>query len=103
MRKQKKKKCLKSINDMVIRKRNVLLFAALALSTLVMAQEPKLQVVDKVVAVVGKNIILQSDVETSTSRSLPTRPIWSVPFRLFAIMVTASLHRVVALRTCSPR
>ena len=28
-----------------------------------MAQEPKLQVVDKVVAVVGKNIILQSDVE----------------------------------------
>ena len=48
---------------MVIRKRNVLLFAALALSTLVMAQEPKLQVVDKVVAVVGKNIILQSDVE----------------------------------------
>lgn len=30
----------------------------------VMAQEPKIQVIDKVVAVVGKNIILQSDVES---------------------------------------
>lgn len=48
---------------MVMRKRNVLLFAVLALSTVAMAQESKLQVVDKVVAVVGKNIILQSDVE----------------------------------------
>lgn len=64
MKKRKKKKCLKSINDMVMRKRFVLLFAALTLTVVVMAQEPKLQVVDKVVAVVGKNIILQSDIES---------------------------------------
>ncbi|MBR6273171.1 MAG: peptidylprolyl isomerase [Bacteroidales bacterium] len=37
--------------------------AALLLGSLASAQETKLQVVDKVVAVVGKNIILQSDVE----------------------------------------
>ena len=63
MKKQKKKKCLKSINGMIIRKRIVLLYAVLALTLTVHAQESKLQVVDKVVAVVGKNIILQSDVE----------------------------------------
>ena len=44
-------------------KRIQLLIAALLLVELVSAQESKLQVVDKVVAVVGKNIILQSDVE----------------------------------------
>ena len=44
-------------------KRIMLLFMAGALTTVVMAQEPKVQVVDKVIAVVGKNIILQSDVE----------------------------------------
>ena len=49
---------------MVMRKRIVLLYAALALTMAVTAQEPKVQVVDKVVAVVGKNIILQSDIES---------------------------------------
>ena len=47
-----------------MRKRIVLLYAALALTMAVTAQEPKVQVVDKVVAVVGKNIILQSDIES---------------------------------------
>lgn len=42
----------------------VLLSAVLALATAVSAQEPKVQVVDKVAAVVGKNIILQSDIES---------------------------------------
>ena len=49
---------------MDLRKRMGLLFAALAVMMLAQAQEPKVQVVDKVVAVVGKNIILQSDVES---------------------------------------
>ena len=49
---------------MVMRKRIVLLYAVLALTMAVTAQEPKVQVVDKVVAVVGKNIILQSDIES---------------------------------------
>ena len=37
--------------------------AMLGMTVGVMAQQPKVQVIDKVVAVVGKNIILQSDVE----------------------------------------
>lgn len=45
-------------------KRFLLFFVASLLATAVSAQEPKTQVVDKVVAVVGKNIILQSDVES---------------------------------------
>ncbi len=49
---------------MSIRKKIVLLCMALALVAGVKAQQPKVQVVDKVVAVVGKNIILQSDVES---------------------------------------
>lgn len=48
---------------MVMRKRIVLLYAVLVLTTVAMAQESKVQVIDKVVAVVGKNIILQSDIE----------------------------------------
>ena len=40
-----------------------MVLTALMLVGHISAQEPKLQVVDKVVAVVGKNIILQSDVE----------------------------------------
>ena len=49
---------------MELRKRIVLLMAAFAVTMMTHAQEPKVQVVDKVVAVVGKNIILQSDVES---------------------------------------
>lgn len=49
---------------MFMRKRITLLFATMALAVVATAQEPKLQVVDKVVAVVGKNIILQSDIES---------------------------------------
>lgn len=42
----------------------LLLFVVLVgLTTVTIAQEPKVQVIDKVVAVVGKNIILLSDVE----------------------------------------
>ena len=63
MRRRKKKKCLKSINEMLMRKRIILLYAALALTMAASAQD-KVQVVDKVVAVVGKNIILQSDIES---------------------------------------
>ncbi len=37
--------------------------AMLGMTVGIMAQQPKVQVIDKVVAVVGKNIILQSDVE----------------------------------------
>ena len=44
-------------------KRFLLFFVAILMATCLSAQEPKTQVVDKVVAVVGKNIILQSDVE----------------------------------------
>ncbi len=40
-----------------------LIIAALWVATAVQAQEDKVQVIDKVVAVVGKNIILESDVE----------------------------------------
>ena len=47
-----------------MRKRIVLLYAMLALTVAAVAQAPKVQVVDKVVAVVGKNIILQSDIES---------------------------------------
>ncbi len=49
---------------MELRKRIVLLIAALAVTVMTHAQESKVQVVDKVVAVVGKNIILLSDVES---------------------------------------
>lgn len=49
---------------MFMRKKIVLLYVALALAAGVTAQEQKVQVVDKVVAVVGNNIILQSDVES---------------------------------------
>ena len=44
-------------------KRVSLLVAAMLMVTVAIAQEGKTQVVDKVVAVVGKNIILQSDIE----------------------------------------
>ena len=64
MRRQKRKKRLKSINEVIMRKRIVLLYASLVLAMVATAQEPKVQVIDKVVAVVGKNIILQSDVES---------------------------------------
>lgn len=64
MKRQEKKKCLKSIDNMELRKRIVLLIAALAVTVMTHAQESKVQVVDKVVAVVGKNIILLSDVES---------------------------------------
>lgn len=49
---------------MMIRNRISLVVAALAVTMVMQAQEPKVQVVDKVVAVVGQNIILQSDVES---------------------------------------
>ena len=49
---------------MVMRKRIVLLFVMMAVTVAAVAQAPKVQVVDKVVAVVGKNIILQSDIES---------------------------------------
>lgn len=64
MRKQKKKKCLKSIDRMELRKRIGWLFVTLFVTVIAHAQESKVQVIDKVVAVVGKNIILQSDVES---------------------------------------
>lgn len=45
-------------------KRSLLLSVAiLGMAAVTVAQQPKVQVIDKVVAVVGKNIILQSDVE----------------------------------------
>ena len=44
-------------------KRNLILIALILLSLPMMAQNRQPQVVDKVVAVVGKNIILQSDIE----------------------------------------
>lgn len=44
-------------------KKIALFGVAMTCATVALAQETKLQVVDKVVAVVGKNIILQSDVE----------------------------------------
>ena len=46
-----------------MKNRVLLFFVAVLMTTFAAAQEPKTQVVDKVVAVVGKNIILQSDVE----------------------------------------
>ena len=55
---------MKSIDNMMIRKRIGFLFAVLAVTMMVQAQEPKVQVIDKVVAAVGQNIILQSDVES---------------------------------------
>lgn len=63
MKERKKKKFLQSINDVIMEKRVLLFFVASFMAAAVLAQEPKTQVVDKVVAVVGKNIILQSDVE----------------------------------------
>ena len=54
---------MKYTNAIVMMKRIHLVLTALLLVCYASAQEPKLQVVDKVVAVVGKNIILQSDVE----------------------------------------
>lgn len=47
-----------------MRKRIVLLYAALALTLGASAQGSKVQTIDKVAAVVGKNIILQSDIES---------------------------------------
>ena len=44
-------------------KRNWIIIALMLLSLPMMAQNRQPQVVDKVVAVVGKNIILQSDIE----------------------------------------
>lgn len=48
----------------MLRKTALLFVALLGLAMTVAAQDNKVQVIDKVVAVVGKNIILQSDVET---------------------------------------
>jgi peptidyl-prolyl cis-trans isomerase SurA len=47
----------------IMKNRFLLLFVLFLTAASVFAQEPKTQVIDKVVAVVGKNIILQSDVE----------------------------------------
>lgn len=47
----------------IMKNRFLLLFVLFLMAASVFAQEPKTQVIDKVVAVVGKNIILQSDVE----------------------------------------
>ena len=55
---------MKSINVDVMMKRFSLLVLAMTAVISGFAQGGKVQVVDKVVAVVGKNIILQSDVET---------------------------------------
>ena len=49
---------------MELRKRIGWLFVTLFVTVIAHAQESKVQVIDKVVAVVGKNIILQSDVES---------------------------------------
>ena len=55
---------MKSIKDVIMLKRIVLL-TMMAISLAASAQpKSSSQVVDKVVAVVGKNIILQSDVES---------------------------------------
>ncbi|MBR3709376.1 MAG: peptidylprolyl isomerase [Bacteroidales bacterium] len=63
MREPKKKKCLKYTKVVIMKNRVLPFFVAVFTTISVFAQEPKMQVVDKVVAVVGKNIILQSDVE----------------------------------------
>lgn len=63
MKERKKKKYLKFIKVVIMDKRFLLFVVAILTAVHVVAQEPKTQVVDKVVAVVGKNIILQSDVE----------------------------------------
>lgn len=44
-------------------KRNLIIIALMLLALPMMAQNRQSQVIDKVVAVVGKNIILQSDIE----------------------------------------
>ena len=54
---------MKSIKLDVMLKRIPLFAAMLLMTVAAVAQEGKTQVIDKVVAVVGKNIILQSDVE----------------------------------------
>ena len=55
---------MKSINFVVMSKKTPLIIVAILMTAFVaMAQESKTQVIDKVVAVVGKNIILQSDIE----------------------------------------
>ena len=55
---------MKSINSVVMSKKTPLFVVAILMTAFAaMAQESKTQVIDKVVAVVGKNIILQSDIE----------------------------------------
>ena len=55
---------MKSINFVVMSKKTPLIIVAILMTAFAaMAQEGKTQVIDKVVAVVGKNIILQSDIE----------------------------------------
>lgn len=54
---------MKSTKPVVMLKRIHLIIVSVLFATAVFAQEGKVQVVDKVVAVVGQNIILQSDVE----------------------------------------
>jgi peptidyl-prolyl cis-trans isomerase SurA len=48
----------------MLKRISLLFVAALGMVSATVAQESKVQVIDKVVAVVGKNIILQSDVES---------------------------------------
>ena len=56
---------MKSINFVVMSKKTPLIIVAILMTAFAaMAQEGKTQVIDKVVAVVGKNIILQSDIES---------------------------------------
>ena len=63
MKEQKMKRFLKYTKVVIMEKRVLLFFVAMLTAVTVFAQGQKTQVVDKVVAVVGKNIILQSDVE----------------------------------------
>ena len=63
MKEQKMKRFLKYTKVVIMEKRVLLFFVAILTAVTVFAQGQKTQVVDKVVAVVGKNIILQSDVE----------------------------------------
>ena len=62
MRRRKPSRSLRFINTDVMLKRFSLIIASLIAANILSAQQS--QVIDKVVAVVGKNIILQSDVET---------------------------------------
>ncbi len=73
-------------------KRNWTIIALMLLALPMMAQNRQAQVIDKVVAVVGKNIILQSDIENQyiqyrlqaswktccSKSSCSTRPKWIV-------------------------